>query len=86
MNLAVRRRTFGQEGLVVSISVCFFYIAGHQRDRVRSEQPVISRREDGSRVLRKVSNYVNPNGVISPDTQVLSNTVGTSNIQCRACI
>ena len=42
MNLAVRRRTFGQEGLVVSIYVCFFYTAGCQLDRVRSAQQVIS--------------------------------------------
>ena len=46
VNLAVRRRTFGQEGLVVGIYVCvFFYTAGCQLDRVRSAQPVISMRE-----------------------------------------
>ena len=48
VNLAVRRRAFGQEGLVVSIYVCvcfFFYTAGCQLDRVRSAQPVISMRE-----------------------------------------
>ena len=46
MNFAVRRRTFGQERLVLSIYVCvFFYTAGFELDRVRSAQPVISMRE-----------------------------------------
>ena len=47
VNLDVRRRSFGQEGLVLSIyvCVCFFYTAGFQLDRVRSAQPVISMRE-----------------------------------------